>query len=238
MRAVLSRPEVHVVSAARAEPRAERVRAADAIPDTVDEDPRYLACKRAFDVVFALVALLVTAPLGALVALLVRLESRGPVIFRQARCGRHGRVFACLKFRTMVEDAELSKEQLLALNEADGPVFKIRDDPRVTRVGAWLRRTSIDEIPQFWNVLRGDLSIVGPRPPLPEEVARYRPGDHRRLAVQPGITCLWQVCGRSEIGFDRWMALDLEYIRRRSFWLDLAIVARTVPAVLTGRGAA
>lgn len=216
-----------------------RARTATAVaPDASEGDRSYLLAKRAFDVTFALVALVVTAPLALLTALVIKLTSPGPVIFRQARCGRHGRVFDCLKFRTMVDGAELTKEELRDLNEVDGPVFKIRNDPRLTTVGKWLRRTSIDELPQFLNVLRGDLSVVGPRPPLPEEVARYRPRDHRRLAVTPGITCLWQIQGRSNLSFDEWMLLDLEYIERRSFWLDVKIVALTVPAVLSGRGAA
>ncbi|MFN8543927.1 MAG: sugar transferase [Candidatus Binatia bacterium] len=204
----------------------------------IPDDPIYALAKRTFDVVFSIAALFVTAPLCLTVAALVRLTSPGPAIFRQPRVGRGGRPFTCLKFRTMVEDAHSTKEHLRDLNEMDGPVFKIRKDPRVTRIGAWLRRLSIDEIPQFVNVLRGDMSIVGPRPPLPEEVERYRPRDRRRLAVTPGLTCLWQVGGRADIQFDHWVELDLEYIRRRGFWLDVAIVLRTIPAVISGRGAA
>jgi exopolysaccharide biosynthesis polyprenyl glycosylphosphotransferase len=198
----------------------------------------YAVSKRMFDCVLASVLLVLSAPLWVVVAALIRLTSPGPIIFRQRRCGRWGEEFTCYKFRTMIDGAELTRQELDALNEVDGPVFKIRDDPRVTRVGRFLRRSSIDELPQLWNVLRGDMSIVGPRPPLPEEVARYRPRDYQRLAVTPGLTCLWQIKGRSQIKFDEWVRLDLEYIRRRSFWLDLAIVLRTIPAVLSGRGAA
>jgi exopolysaccharide biosynthesis polyprenyl glycosylphosphotransferase len=198
----------------------------------------YTLGKRVFDCALAALLLVATAPLLLVVAALVRLTSPGPVLFRQRRCGQWGREFICYKFRTMVDGAELTRHEFEALNEMDGPVFKIRNDPRVTRVGRFLRRTSIDELPQLWNVLRGDMSIVGPRPPLPEEVARYRPRDFQRLAVVPGLTCLWQIKGRSEIKFDEWVRLDLEYIRRRGFWFDLAIVLRTIPAVLSGRGAA
>jgi len=202
------------------------------------ERPLYALGKRVFDCALASALLVATAPLWIVVAALVRLTSPGPVLFRQRRCGRWGKEFTCYKFRTMVDGAELTRKQLEALNEVDGPVFKIRNDPRVTPVGRFLRRSSIDELPQLLNVLRGDMSIVGPRPPIPEEVARYRPRDHQRLAVTPGLTCLWQIRGRSEIKFDEWVRLDLEYIRRRSLWLDLAIVVRTIPAVLSGRGAA
>ena len=149
----------------------------------------------------------------------------------------NGRAFTMLKFRSMHVDAEARLEALRHLNEADGPAFKIRDDPRVTRVGRLIRRTSIDELPQFWNVLRGEMSVVGPRPPLPAEADRYQRRHVRRLSVKPGITCTWQVSGRSSIGFDRWMELDLAYIDSWSLWQDVKILARTIPAVLTGRGA-
>jgi lipopolysaccharide/colanic/teichoic acid biosynthesis glycosyltransferase len=149
----------------------------------------------------------------------------------------NGREFTLLKFRSMYQDAEARLEALRSKNEVSGPVFKMRDDPRVSRVGRFIRRTSIDEFPQFWNVLRGEMSVVGPRPPLPSEVQQYRRPHLRRLSVKPGITCTWQVSGRSGIGFDRWMELDLSYIDNWSFWHDMKILARTIPAVLTGRGA-
>jgi lipopolysaccharide/colanic/teichoic acid biosynthesis glycosyltransferase len=149
----------------------------------------------------------------------------------------NGRLFWFYKFRSMHQDAEERLLELMAFNEAQGPIFKIRQDPRITRVGTFLRRTSLDEFPQFWNVLRGEMSIVGPRPPIPAEVQKYERWQRRRLSMKPGITCIWQVSGRSELGFDRWMELDLEYIDNWSLWHDLKILAKTVPAVLTGRGA-
>uniref|UniRef100_A0A832I2T4 Sugar transferase n=1 Tax=Eiseniibacteriota bacterium TaxID=2212470 RepID=A0A832I2T4_UNCEI len=193
--------------------------------------------KRMLDVVGATIALIVTFPLLVAAAIAIRLESEGPIFYRSVRIGRGGRPFTFLKLRSMVQDADRHRHQLAHLNEADGPVFKISRDPRVTRVGRFLRTTSIDEIPQFVNVLRGEMSLVGPRPPIPEEVAQYEPWQLHRLDVQPGITCLWQISGRSRIGFQEWMRLDLEYIRHRSFWLDLKILLRTLPAVLSREGA-
>jgi lipopolysaccharide/colanic/teichoic acid biosynthesis glycosyltransferase len=211
---------------------------AEAPASPLPERSGYAIAKRCFDLVLSTVALFLMAPLCLVVAAIVRATTPGPVIYRQTRIGRGGVPFECLKFRTMVNGAHQARADVLALNEMAPPVFKIRRDPRVTAVGRFLRRYSIDEIPQFVNVLRGDMSVVGPRPPLPEEVAKYRPGDRQRLAVAQGITCLWQVSGRGRVGFDEWMRLDAEYIARRSFWLDLLIVVRTVPAVLSGRGAA
>lgn len=213
----------------------------DGIPllalSTVPQDALALAAKRALDLAISFVALLVLSPLLAGVAIAIRLDSEGPVLFRQRRVGRNGREFTLLKFRSMYRDAEARLEVLKARNEATGPVFKMRDDPRVTRVGRFIRRTSIDEFPQFWNVLRGEMSVVGPRPPLPSEVQQYQRRHLRRLSVKPGITCTWQVSGRSGIGFDRWMELDLSYIDNWSLWRDFKILARTIPAVLSGRGA-
>ena len=198
----------------------------------------YLAVgKRLLDVGGSLLALCFAGPLIAFLAVLIKLESRGPVFYRSTRIGRGGRAFTFLKLRSMVKDAERRRGQLHHLNEADGPVFKIARDPRVTRIGRFLRTTSLDELPQFWNVLRGDMSLVGPRPPIPEEIAQYEPWQLRRLDVRPGITCLWQISGRSRIGFQEWMRLDLEYIRHRSFALDLKILVRTIPAVLSREGA-
>ncbi|MCK4460303.1 MAG: sugar transferase, partial [candidate division Zixibacteria bacterium] len=164
------------------------------------------------------------------------LESRGPVFFKQVRSGLNGKTFKLYKFRTMCADAEHKKDALTNRNEMTGPVFKIADDPRVTRIGRFLRKYSIDEVPQFINVLRGDMSLVGPRPPLPKEVSEYDPWQHRKLSVKPGVTCLWQVNGRNEIDFDDWMRLDLEYIDNWSLWLDAKILARTIPAVIKGSG--
>jgi lipopolysaccharide/colanic/teichoic acid biosynthesis glycosyltransferase len=197
----------------------------------------YAAAKRAFDITFALFVIVVTAPVWLIVAALVGLTSPGPVIFCQPRTGRGGRTFTCYKFRTMVDGADGQKAALRHLNEMSGPVFKIRADPRITPVGRWLRRTSIDELPQLLNVLKGDMSVVGPRP-LPVAEADALSAYHRqRHVVRPGLTCLWQVSGRSGVDFDSWMSLDLEYIMRRGFWYDLRIVLRTIPLVLIGSGA-
>ncbi|MDX1644675.1 MAG: sugar transferase, partial [Thermoanaerobaculia bacterium] len=200
-------------------------------------DQIQLFAKRAVDLVVAAVALVLLAPLIALVALLIKATSKGPVFFRQERCGLNGRRFTLYKFRTMVEGAEAQLEELRARNEMRGPVFKLRDDPRVTPVGRLLRRFSLDELPQLWNVLRGHMSLVGPRPPVPQEVAQYRRWQRRRLSMRPGLTCLWQVSGRNEVDFERWMELDLEYIDSWSPRLDVEILVKTIPAVLSGRGA-
>jgi exopolysaccharide biosynthesis polyprenyl glycosylphosphotransferase len=191
--------------------------------------------KRLLDVGLSAAALVLLSPLILVVAVLIRLQDRGPVLFRQTRMGLHGRPFTILKFRTMVPDAEAQLADLFAANEIDGPAFKLSDDPRVTRVGRALRRTSLDELPQFWNVLRGQMSVVGPRPPLPQEVAGYDLWHRRRLSMKPGMTGLWQVSARRIEDFDHWVELDLSYIDRWSFWLDLKIMVRTVPAMLNGR---
>jgi exopolysaccharide biosynthesis polyprenyl glycosylphosphotransferase len=193
--------------------------------------------KRLLDVLLASLGIIAAFPLWLAIVVAVRLDSDGPAIFVQERVGRHGRRFSFYKFRSMYVDAERRLEEVVAHNEVDGPVFKMRQDPRVTRVGAFLRRTSLDELPQLINVLKGEMSMVGPRPPIPREVEQYRPGDAIRLSVKPGLTCLWQISGRSNVGFDRWMELDREYVRNMSLWLDLSIMARTVSAVLSMRGA-
>jgi exopolysaccharide biosynthesis polyprenyl glycosylphosphotransferase len=200
-------------------------------------DTLALAGKRLFDLVLSGGALLLMAPVFLAVATAVRLDSPGPVFFRQRRVGRNGRTFQMVKFRSMYQDAEARLEALKAQNEMSGPVFKMREDPRVTKVGRLLRRTSLDEFPQFWNVLMGEMSIVGPRPPLPAEVRQYKRWQRRRLSVKPGITCIWQISGRNNIDFDRWMELDLEYIDNWSLWGDIKIFLRTIPAVLGSRGA-
>ncbi len=193
--------------------------------------------KRLVDLVLAGLGLLVTLPLWLGVMLAIRFDSPGPAIFTQERVGLHGRRFRFHKFRSMYVDAEQRLSEVLARNEIDGPVFKMRNDPRVTKVGAFLRRTSLDELPQLINVLRGEMSLVGPRPPLPREVEKYRPADSVRLAVKPGLTCLWQIRGRSEVGFDQWMEFDREYVNNMSLWLDLQILVRTVWVVISCRGA-
>lgn len=197
----------------------------------------YEVAKRVGDIVGASMGLILTLPVLLLAALAVKLDSPGSVFFRQVRLGKDGRPFTMLKLRSMTEDAHLRQAELAAGNHMNGPVFKIRTDPRVTRVGRWLRKASLDELPQFWHVLRGDMSLVGPRPPVPEEVARYEPWQRERLAVRPGLTCTWQVSGRSDIPFDQWVKMDIDYVRHRSLGGDLKLLLLTVPAVLTGRGA-
>jgi lipopolysaccharide/colanic/teichoic acid biosynthesis glycosyltransferase len=223
-----------------------RARAAVACERTEEREPADLWAllsppaplwKRAFDIALATLLLLAMLPLFALVALAIRLESEGPVFFRQQRVGRGGRLFTFYKFRSMYADAEARRDELADRNEQEGPIFKMRRDPRVTRIGRWLRRTSVDEMPQLWNVLKGDFSLVGPRPPTPDEVLSYEPWQRRRLSIPGGLTCLWQVSGRSEVGFEDWMRLDMRYVARRGLWQDLVLLARTVPAVLSGRGA-
>lgn len=196
-----------------------------------------LAAKRVFDLVVSALTLVFLSPLFVGIAVAVKLDSPGPVFFRQRRVGLNGRTFWMWKFRSMCDGAEAMQPALAALNEMGGPAFKASQDPRVTRVGRWLRRTSLDEFPQFWNVLVGDMSVVGPRPPIPTEVKKYERWQRRRLSVRPGLTCTWQVSGRNEVDFDRWMELDLHYIDHWSLWHDLSIVLRTIPAVLFGRGA-
>jgi exopolysaccharide biosynthesis polyprenyl glycosylphosphotransferase len=195
------------------------------------------AMKRICDVLIASVALWLLAPLFLVTAALIKATSRGPVFFRQARCGLHGKPFEMLKFRSMLAEAEQRRKTLEALNQRSGPVFKLRNDPRVTRVGALLRKYSIDELPQLINVLRGDMSIVGPRPPLPEEVAEYQPWQLRRLSVRPGLTCLWQISSaRHEMSFDEWMYLDLQYVDHWSLLKDMEVILRTIPVVVSGSG--
>jgi lipopolysaccharide/colanic/teichoic acid biosynthesis glycosyltransferase len=195
------------------------------------------AWKRAIDVVAASLALVVLSPVMLIAALAVRLSSRGPVLFRQERAGLGGRPFTMYKFRSMVAGAEARRDELLGLNEQDGPAFKIRHDPRVTRVGKFLRKTSLDELPQLVNVLTGDMTLVGPRPlPLAESDGCDR-WHRRRLDVTPGLTCVWQVEGRNEVLFDDWMRMDLKYIRSRGVWTDLWLILRTIPAVLLRKGA-
>ena len=198
---------------------------------------RYETVKRALDLAMATLGLIASAPIWLAIVIAIKLDSPGPVIFVQERVGLHGRRFRFYKFRSMHVDAERRLAELRAQNEVDGPVFKMRKDPRISKVGAFLRRTSLDELPQLLNVLKGDMSMVGPRPPLPREVEKYRPSDIVRLSVKPGLTCLWQIRGRSTLGFETWMEYDREYISNLSLWLDLSILARTVWAVLSCRGA-
>jgi len=197
----------------------------------------YSVLKRVGDIAGSGLALVVLSPVMGAIALFVVLQDRGPVLYSQDRVGRDGKAFRFYKFRSMVRDADRRKKELARANEADGPIFKMKDDPRVTAVGRFLRRYSLDELPQFWNVLRGDMSLVGPRPHLPTEIANCADYPRERLSVPPGIVCLREVGGRSELTFRQWLESDLEYVRRRSLWLDLSILLRAIPAVLFARGA-
>jgi exopolysaccharide biosynthesis polyprenyl glycosylphosphotransferase len=221
-----------------AQPRYESMQGQAVVAMHMVADGHAVAVKRALDIVGAATLLLLAAPIMACAALAIKLTSAGPVIFAQERYGLNKRRFHMFKFRTMVVDAERLQTDLERCNEADGPVFKIRSDPRVTWIGRLLRSTSIDELPQLWNVLCGDMSLVGPRPLPVRDVRRFtRPADMRRFSVRPGLTCLWQVNGRSNIGFKEWMEMDLHYIDKWSLTLDLIILVRTIPAVLRGTGA-
>ncbi len=193
--------------------------------------------KRTFDITVCLLLLPFVLPLMAIVSLAIRLDSKGGVLFRQTRVGQHNKHFTCFKFRSMRIDAEEIKKKLMAQNEADGPVFKMKRDPRITRVGRFIRKSSLDELPQFFNVLFGDMSLVGPRPAIPSEVEQYTPYQMHRLAVVPGLTGLQQVSGRSDLDFDQWVEYDLQYSREKGLAKDIEILLRTVPAVLSGKGA-
>lgn len=195
-----------------------------------------IVIKRSIDVCISAILLILFAPLFLVVMTAIKSTSKGPVFFVQKRIGYNGRLFRCLKFRTMIKNADMQKNELNHLNEMDGPVFKISNDPRVTTVGRFLRKTSIDELPQLINVFKGDMSLVGPRPPVPEEVYKYKLSDRRRLSIRPGITCIWQVSGRNNIGFDKWMDMDMQYIDKWSLWLDFKILFKTIPAVILQKG--
>lgn len=199
---------------------------------------RYWVLRRGQDILFSTIALLVLWPFLLLVALVIYIDDpHGSPIFKQTRCGRNGKTFQLYKFRSMYVDAEERLEELLDENEMDGPAFKIKNDPRITRVGHILRRTSIDELPQLWNILKGDMSIVGPRPALPREVEMYDSYQRQRMYVTPGLTCYWQIQpNRNEISFEDWMALDIQYIQERNFWVDWKIIFKTVKVALTGQG--
>jgi exopolysaccharide biosynthesis polyprenyl glycosylphosphotransferase len=195
-----------------------------------------LLLKRVLDVVLSAIAVILLSPVLIAVAVAIKLDSHGPVFYSSERIGKRGRVFRCIKFRTMVRDAERRRADVMHMNEREGVLFKITNDPRITRLGRFLRKYSIDELPQFFNVLRGDMSIVGPRPPLASEVKEYKLSHLRRLDVLPGVTGLWQVQGRQDPSFDSYISLDVTYIENWSIWLDLKIIGRTIGVVLAGTG--
>lgn len=198
----------------------------------------YLITKRIFDITFSVLLFPFMLPLMVLIAILIKLDSKGPVFYNHTRVGKDEIPFLCFKFRTMVVDAHQLKEELKHLNEMQGPAFKMKEDPRTTKLGKLLRRLSLDELPQIFNILFGSMSFVGPRPPLPEEVLKYNLWQKRRLSVKPGLTCLWQVSGRNNIDdFDTWVSMDLKYIERASLMYDLVLILKTVPVVLFRKGA-
>jgi len=207
------------------------------IYSSVPDDRFQLTIKKVIDWLGGLIGVAISFPVGLIAAIAIKIEDGGPIFFKQTRAGRNGKLFTMYKFRTMVPNAEQLKQQLLDKNEMSGPVFKMKNDPRITKTGTFLRKASIDELPQLLNVLRGDMSLVGPRPPLPKEVARFDRWQRRKLSVKPGLTCLWQINGRNDIDFEEWMKLDLEYIDNWSLWLDTKILLKTVPAILKGDGA-
>ncbi len=202
-------------------------------PQQVAKKPVYAVCKRVADILLAILALILLLIPILVVALIIVIDSPGASpIYVQERVGKNGRKFRFYKFRTMVPNADQLLESLLDQNEMQGPVFKIKNDPRITRVGRFIRTSSIDELPQLWNILRGDMSFVGPRPPLPREVAQYTPEQHQRLSIIPGLTCYWQIQpSRNSLSFEEWLALDFKYISERSFWTDIKILFKTVRAV-------
>ena len=198
-------------------------------PVNIRENKLYLFFKRVIDIVGSLCGLIILSPLFLIVAILIKLEDpKGKIFFSQKRNGLHGKTFNMYKFRSMVHNAEELLEQLQEQNEQTGPVFKIKDDPRITKIGKFIRKTSIDELPQLINILKGDMSIVGPRPPIPREVEQYTQYQMQRLLVKPGLTCYWQVGGRNEIGFDEWVELDIKYIEERNLWIDIKLIFKTV----------
>lgn len=197
------------------------------------ESTLYKVSKRALDVIASFLGLVILSPILLIVAILIKLESKGPAIFSQSRIGLNGKEFKMYKFRSMVQNAEELKEKLAKQNEMSGPMFKIKNDPRVTKVGKFIRKTSIDELPQLLNILKGDMTLVGPRPSLPREVEKFESWMLKRLEVKPGLTCYWQVSGRNNIDFYEWMKLDLKYVNDMGFWLDIKLIFKTV-AVLFG----
>lgn len=201
--------------------------------ELVNDHIVYLVLKRLIDIVGASFGLLLASPIMLIVAILIKLEDpKGPIFFSQIRNGAYPTTFKMYKFRSMYIDAEERLQELMHLNEQSGPAFKIKDDPRITKIGKFIRKTSLDELPQLFNVLRGDMSLVGPRPAIPREVEQYTDYQKQRLFVKPGLTCIWQVSGRNNIGFEEWVELDIEYIKTRNLWLDIKLILLTIPAML------
>lgn len=198
--------------------------------DNIDENKKriYEISKRAIDIIGAGSGLLLLSPVIAIVVCAVKFTSKGPIFFSQKRVGKNGKIFDMYKFRSMVVNAEELKEKLAHQNEMSGPMFKMKDDPRVTKVGKFIRRTSLDELPQLWNVLKGDMSLVGPRPSLPKEVKQFEKWMFKRLTVKPGLTCYWQVSGRNNIDFEDWMKLDISYVEDRNLWIDIKLIFKTI----------
>ena len=193
----------------------------------------YEIIKRLFDIICSLISIIILSPVFILISILIKIEDpKGKILFSQDRCGKNGKIFKMYKFRSMVHNAEELLEDLQKMNEMSGPVFKIKEDPRITRVGKFIRKTSLDELPQIINILNGDMSFVGPRPPLVNEVKQYNEYQIQRLLVKPGLTCIWQVSGRNNIDFDEWIELDLKYIKERNLMLDLTLIPKTIPALL------
>lgn len=208
--------------------------------DNIDENKKriYEISKRAIDIIGAGSGLLLLSPVIAIVACAVKFTSKGPIFFSQKRVGKNGQLFDMYKFRSMVVNAEELKEKLANQNEMSGPMFKMKDDPRVTKVGKFIRKTSLDELPQLWNVLKGDMSLVGPRPSLPKEVKQFEKWMFKRLTVKPGLTCYWQVSGRNNIDFEDWMKLDISYVEDRNLWIDIKLIFKTVLVLFGDKNAA
>lgn len=229
------------ISAIQTAAKVEAMNNSDAVwlnQDKINAQVGYLFIKRIFDIVASFAALLILSPLFLVIAILIKLEDpQGPVFYSQIRVGRNGKKFRMYKFRSMCVDADKKLKDLLAKNEVEGAMFKMKDDPRITRVGKWIRKTSVDELPQLWNVLHGDMALVGPRPPLPRETATYSEYDKQRLYVQPGCTGLWQVSGRNDVGFHEMVALDIQYIKTRNLWVDIKIMFKTVGIMIHPNGA-
>lgn len=197
----------------------------------------YEIIKRLIDIICSFMGLLAFSPLFIIIAIIIKFTSKGPVFFSQKRVGKYGREFDMYKFRSMVVNAEELKEKLAAQNEMSGPMFKMKDDPRVTKVGKFIRKTSLDELPQLWNVLKGDMSLVGPRPSLPKEVAQFEDWMYKRLEVKPGLTCYWQVSGRNNIDFEDWMKLDIRYVEEKNLWIDIKLIFKTVGVLFGDKNA-